>query len=298
MSCTDVELSNFYNEFVTSNEKSSSNDHAFLQAALDDDIADKSTAKTTVQSDECPHMFTQQVNCIETCTSCGLEINHSLSQNDEPRWFGSSDNKNRSDPSRCFFRKTDEKTIFRDLAEFELPKSILEEANLLFSVITQNKIQRGNTRKAIIFACVYNAYKNQGQPQTPDELQTKFCLSKKEVSKGLNYYNLHIGKLKKPSYISAEHVIPKIVNLFCSSSTDVDEVQKLYTQIRNKSEVVAKSTPKSTICGLVFYYCRMQKVEITSSAFANKVGLSVVTICRLGKACADILGTRGQVKLA
>jgi len=291
------DLTTFYNEFIESNQKSTKSN---LSNDFDHDllITKNQTEITKNNQESCPHLFTNQLNSIETCTSCGLELSHDLSLNDESRWYGANDNKNRSDPSRCFFRKNDEKTIFRDLLDLNLPKSVMEEANMLFSVITQNKIQRGNTRKAIIFACVYNAYKDNPNPQTPDDLQAKFKLTKKEVSKGLNYYNLHIGKMKKPAYITAEHVIPKIVSFFSSKPEDIENVRKLYEKIKNKSDVVIRSTPKSTICGLVFYYYRINQINIPSTEFATKVGLSVVTIIRLAKAVADILGTRGQVKLA
>lgn len=331
-SCSDQEtqdgedyLENMLSDFQRSKSKSSSKKsqpkHDNLQSAYSDLNNDIDAFETDLDVDDitfinehserldieqfksintddiCAHMTTNTCKGIETCSLCGIELYQELALDPEWRFYGSTDSRNKADPSRCFLRKIEEKTIFKDLHNLNLPRSIIEEANRLYSVVTTGKIQRGNTRKAIIFACIFNAYKYQGNPQCPEELQIKFVLSKKEISKGLNFFNLNIGKFKKPVYISAEHIIPKVMRLFSAKQYHIDQVQTLYMKIKDKSILLNRSNPRSTVSGLVYYYCRLIDKEVTSVRFSEIVGLSPITICRIAKIVSAMLQTQDVVKL-
>src|SRR3989344_4805054 len=84
---------------------------------------------------------------ITECTECGEQLKTAL-----------FDIKN-TDPSRLQPRKLDEKSIYKDVEGFGLNHRILSEANRIYIEVSNNQIYRGNSRKAIIFACIYNACK-------------------------------------------------------------------------------------------------------------------------------------------
>ncbi len=261
------------------------------------DHIDLKDYKPLQKGEICLHPNSSNEGGVEVCTDCGIEIYKELSLEPEWRYYGDNDSKHSSDPSRCHIRKVDEKNIYKDIEKCQLTRSITDEANNLYSQVTQGKIRRGNFRKSVIFACVFNAYKYQGNSQIPDELQSKFSLTKKEISKGLNYFNLQMNKKMKPVYISPINFIPKIMKRFNSNDHHISQVENLYKKIHNKSTLINRSNPQSVISSLVYYYCRLIGGDISCSKFSDIVKLSDITISRLSKNISEILGTIDTVKL-
>ncbi len=255
----------------------------------------------SINSDEmdlCIHTNSIMSNGVEVCTDCGTEIYKELSLEAEWRYYGDNDSKHNSDPSRCHLRKNDEKNIYNDVKDIDLPRNIIVEANDLYLLITEGKTRRGKFRKALIFACVFNAYKYQLNPQTPEELQEKFELTKKDISRGLCQFNLKMKKSRKPTYISPINFIPCIMKKkFNSSDEHVEKVKKLYKKIECKSILLNRSNPQSTISGLIYYYCRLIGKDITCAKFSEIVKLSDLTIGKISRNISEILGTADQVKL-
>ncbi len=254
---------------------------------------------STDMKDICLHP-TSVVNAgVEVCSDCGIEIYKELSLEPEWRYYGDNDSKHNTDPSRCHLRKLEEKNIYNDIKEIDLPRSIIFEANELYLAITGGKIRRGKYRKSLIFACVFNAYKYQSDPQTPEGLQEKFELSKKDISRGLCQFNLKMKKTKKPSYISPVNFIPCIMKKkFNASDYHVDKVRELYGKIENRSSLLNRSNPQSVVSGLIYYYCRLIGKETPCSKFSEMVKLSDITIGKISKNISTILGTTDQVRLS
>jgi len=247
----------------------------------------------------CLHKNVINDNGLESCADCGIEIYKELSLEPEWRFYGDSDSKHSSDPSRCHIRKVDEKNIFKDIEKYNFPFAIREGANIAYIEVTNGKIRRGNYRRAIIFACIFNAYKDQGCPQNPEVLREKFELTKKEVSKGLTYYNLNKkDKKKKPIYISPVSFIPPVMAKFNANDIHIEKVNDLYNKIHNRSKLLNRSNPQSVISGLVYYYFKLIGGNITSLNFSKMVKLSDITISRISKDISRILGTVDKVKLS
>lgn len=246
----------------------------------------------------CLHHNTTINNEMEICSDCGIEIYKELSLEPEWRFYGDNDSKHSSDPSRCHIRKIDEKNIFKDIEQYDFSIDIARETNSTYIEVTKGQIRRGNFRKSIIFACAFNAYKNQGNPQNPEELREKFKLTKKEASRGLTFYNLNkTDKKKKPIYISPISFIPRIMNKFNANEYHVQKVTDLYNKIQNRSKLLNRSNPQSVISGLIYYYFRMVGGNITCPKFSKIVKLSDITISRISKNISDILKTTDKVKL-
>ena len=246
----------------------------------------------------CLHKNIINDNGVESCSDCGIEIYKELSLEPEWRFYGDNDSKHSSDPSRCHIRKIEDKNIYKDIEKYDFSFPIREYANNAYMEVTDGKIRRGNYRRAIIFACIFNAYKDQGYPQNPEVLREKFELSKKEVSKGLTYYNLNKkSKNKKPIYISPVSFIPPIMAKFKANDVHIQKVNSLYERIHNRSKLLNRSNPQSVISGLVYYYFRLVGGNITSLNFSKMVKLSDITISRISKNISEILKTSDKVKL-
>lgn len=233
----------------------------------------------------------------DSCSDCGIEIYKELSLEPEWRFYGDGDSKCSSDPSRCHIRKSEEKNIYKDIEKYDFPFAIREYANMAYLEVTNGKIRRGNYRKSIIFACIFNAYKDQSTPQNPETLREKFELSKKEISKGLTYYNLNKKNKNKPTYISPISFIPPIMAKFNANDFHIGKVNELYERIQNRSKLLNRSNPQSVIAGLVYYYFRLIGGDINSMNFSKMVKLSDITVNRISKTISEILKTTGKILL-
>ena len=122
------------------------------------------TDNKNVNNGKCMHLNISHNNC---CEDCGVEIDNSIMFNKE---WKNNQNRNSSDPSRCLMRKNNEKNINKDVELLCLPDKVVQEANKIYQHVVKNNIYRGNTRKSIIFACIFYAYKQLNQPHSCDNL--------------------------------------------------------------------------------------------------------------------------------
>ena len=224
-------------------------------------------------------------NGVKICEDCGAEIVRDISYNKEWRYYGSSDTKHNSDPSRCQKRKSDEKNIYKDVEGMNFGDKIIIKANSIYEEVTANKIYRGNSRKAIVFACIFHAYKLQGTPQSCENLVKIFNLERKIGLKGLKHVSLNLSKDSeiRKTYISAEDLIKEIMKKFDANDTQIQEVIDIYGKVQNKSSILNRSRPQSVASGLVRYYINITQKEIPMEDFRQKIGLSELTINRIVK---------------
>jgi hypothetical protein len=122
---------------------------------------------------------------VVTCLSCGEEILHTINHEKEWRYYGASDSRRSSDPNRVQIRKTEERNINKDVQNMGFSEKIVTRADELYEQVTKGQIYRGNSRKAIVFACIFHAYKLSGKHQTPDNLVKLFGLTRKNGLHGL-----------------------------------------------------------------------------------------------------------------
>jgi transcription initiation factor TFIIIB Brf1 subunit/transcription initiation factor TFIIB len=227
------------------------------------------------------------------CVDCGEEINSKITNNKEWRYYGQVDNKHISDPNRVQRRKNEERSIFKDVENLGFSESIIAKANKIYAQVTQGQIFRGNSRKAIVFACIFHSYKISGKPQSHERLMKIFNLNRRIGLRGLKHVNLHAPKDSKirTTYITPENLIDEIMEQFSCTKEQKDEVKELYKQIKNKSSRLNRSRPNSVSSGLVFYYICLKRKDISLQEFTKKVELSDLTVNRIAKEISEVLGT-------
>ena len=112
----------------------------------------KQTEKST-----CNHEDALKENNV-SCVKCGETIK-TITHDQEWRYYGSTDNKRRTDPTRVQERKERQRNINKDVENMGFSRNIIEKANEIYTKVTKGQIFRGDSRKSIIFACIYQAYK-------------------------------------------------------------------------------------------------------------------------------------------
>lgn len=246
----------------------------------------------------CLHTDTINSNGMDICIDCGLEISILNMSEKEWRYYGDNDNINSSDPSRCQFRKNPEKGIKKELIKLGFPIDISNLSDELYLTVTKGEIKRSNLRKGIMFACVFNAYKQKNNPQIPEELQKKFKIDRKNISKGLTYFHLNNSNKTNDSYISIEDFIPKIMEKFNIKQNHIDTVLSLSKVIKNSSSILIRSNPQSVSSSLVFYYLRKLNPDISISQFSRIVKLSEITILRLINEIENIIENENHILIS
>ena len=248
--------------------------------------------RNKIDHEKCKHSIITSGGA-EVCELCGIELPREIDNTKEWRYYGAQDTRHNGDPSRCHMRKQEERTINKDVDNMGFSDKIIEKANKIYESVARGKIYRGNSRKAIIFACIFHAYKLFGNPQSCDSLIEIFNLEKKVGLKGLKHVNLRISKDSeiKSTYITPQHLITDIMNKFEASGDQKQDVIDIYTKICNRSSVLNRSRPQSVASGIVRYYILLNEKDVSMTEFRAKVKLSELTINRIVKEISILLDT-------
>lgn len=227
------------------------------------------------------------------CMDCGIILTKNFSYEKEWRYYGSMDTKHNSDPDRCNIRKVDEKGIFKDVEKLQINAKVVNCANELYEIVTQGKIYRGNTRKGIIFACIYHAFNMNHNPQSCETLLHMFDIEQKVALKGLKFVNLNIPQgcnmRRDNNSNDVGHLIQEIMGQFNANDVQVKEVLDLYEHLSNKSSLLNRSRPQSVACGLIRYYIMKNNPEYSIDYFKEKIKLSELTLTRIVREIETIM---------
>lgn len=247
--------------------------------------------------DECLHLNKRDdVNDVY-CIDCGMHILTRADFNPEWRFYGAKDSRRRKNPSRIHHRRREVKSIKNDVKGMGFAPDIVNSADMLYTQVTEDKIYRGKNRKAIIFACIFNAYIEHGRPQCADKLNALFHLPRKALSGGFRIYTRAMRDSKKQKvYVGPCNLIPNIMRELNATSKHIDRVTRLYTRLHEKmdavdgddarAEIVRKittSNPQSVAAGVVFYYCTLIGKEVNKDEFGEITHLSPATITKMTK---------------
>lgn len=253
---------------------------------------DEDTIKTFLPSSKCVHLNVINEKGIVLCTECGEEIYTNITHEKEWRYYGVVDNKNVTDPNRVQVRKFYENNIYKDVENMGFSEKIIATANNIYLQVTKGNIKRGNSRKAIVFACVFQSFKLNNCPQTHERLIQIFELSRKTGLQGLKHVALNAPKDSEihTTHITPIHLIKEVMAKFDASAEQVKEVNDLYEKIKDKDTKLNRARPQSVSSGILFFWICLKKKDISLKEFSKKVGLSELTVGKMAKLIAEILG--------
>ena len=255
-------------------------DFSLFDEALDEynKENDKNFLKNIFDEDNCKHSNIFEESGIVSCVDCGIEMEKNIFHEKEWRYYGQSDNKRTSDPNRVHLRKIEDRNIYKDVESMGFSEKIVSLANQIYLQVSKGQIYRGNSRKSIIFASIYHSFKLNGKAQPHEDLIKIFKLDRKNALKGLKHVNLNVPKdsLIHTTYITPVNLVEDIMDKFNATLEQKQEVKDIYEQIKNKSSKINRSRPQSISSSLVF---------------ASKTALSELTISKIAREIAEILGT-------
>ena len=257
------------------------------------ELIDDTCEKTPSESCEiqCQHETIQTQGSTKVCTDCGVILTKAFSYEKEWRYYGIHDTKHNNDPNRCNFRKHSCRTIDKDVENLGINAKIRNTAHDMYKEVTQNKIYRGNTRKGIIFACVYHAYKINQLPHSCEQLITIFEVNQKVALKGLKFVNLNLPLHSniRSENIDVRHLIKETMNSFSATDEQIQEALSLYSRLENRSSLLNRSRPQSVACGIVKYYIMQKNPDFSNDYIRQKIKLSELTLSRIVKEIQTIV---------
>ena len=240
----------------------------------------------------CKHINVSDDNGIVTCLDCNQQLEKNIFHDKEWRFFGYNDNKRTTDPNRVHIRKNEERNIIADVANMGFSDKIITIANKIYIDVTKGKISRGNTRKSLVFACVFHAYKIHGKSISHEKLIDIFQLNRKSALRGLRDVSLNASKDSDihTTYITPLNIIEDIMDKFKVTEKHREEVKELYEKVKNKSSKINRSRPQSIASSIIYFWICLNDIDISLKNFAKKVDLSELTISKLSKEISNVIG--------
>lgn len=239
--------------------------------------------------DDCVHENTIFINDSEVCTECGV-VKDTVDK--DIKYFFSTE-KHVKDPSRCHRRKSDQRTIFKDVETMDFPETIVQSANKKYQVIIKDNIYRGAKRKAIIVACLYYAYLDHNESRTTEDISRKFNIKKKSVKEGLQKY-CECFPEAATQYIDAKHLIRQVMIRVNINFSHLRRINKLCDYLENRSALLNRSNPQSVAAAIVYLYLCLnpeykEQLGLKKDTFATEVNLSDITISKLSREIQKII---------
>lgn len=227
----------------------------------------------------CKHQNWSMESFNQICEDCGMVITRDDDTGEDHHPVA----KYNTDPKRCHARRSEEKGIYKDVEKLGFSDKIVSLANVLYEQVTSGKIYRGNSRRGIVFACIFHAYKVNGNPQSCEQLIEIFGIERKIGLKGLKFVNLNSPKDSKfrDYQISTEDIIREIMDKFNANDLQKTEAIQIYEKVRNRSSLLNRSRPQSVASGIVRYYIIQKNKDINMEYFRSRVKLSELTINRI-----------------
>lgn len=240
--------------------------------------------EAVVQKSDCVHA----TKCVDgsnvICTDCGMMIETIQLYEREWRYY---DNSSKSNPTRCVARKTDGMLILKDLENTGIGEHVISMANELYVQVTKGQIKRGkSSRKAIISACLFHAYKRLGTPKSCDmlrEIMKDTKLDKSDFLHGFKQVALNSDKKSgvHTTYITPIDIIKEIMILLNASEEHTQNVIAMYERISVHSRMFRESRPQSVAAGMVLHYITSADIKMGIKEFVQKVKISELTINKI-----------------
>jgi len=174
-----------------------------------------------------------------------------------------------------------------------IPSIISSTAKSLYRVIAETKISRGDNRKGIIAACVYNACKECGVPRSIKELSEIFDLDAKIMTKGCKNYT-EIMRMSKTDINRIQNVksveITDFIERFCHKLSLSERDTIIILQIAtlcDEFHLLNDNTPPSMAAGCIYLYTLKMDIPITKQQISDICLISEVTINKCYKKIND-----------
>ena len=189
----------------------------------------------------------------------------------------------------CSYRKSDQKNIYKEIEQFNFPIEIVNIANKLYVSVVKDLNLRSPLRRAVVFACIFNAYKSIGDFKIPKELQKIFGISRSDMANGMKYFNLNIPKKFNISTIKISDYIPVIMKRFKVKDYHIVNAVSNFRICEIKKFIAKFKLSSRSSIGDMFLLLETAKKNVKCEDFSEISGLSKVTIDKFERQISDVI---------
>jgi transcription initiation factor TFIIIB Brf1 subunit/transcription initiation factor TFIIB len=240
----------------------------------------------------CSHSEVVTTSGVTVCKNCSCEIT-----------ILEHDNEWKSGNVRCHAKiptKGDIKSIFVDckISNGVVNKAMIAKTEEKYKMIVGENTVRGDKRKGIVAACLYHVYLEMGEIITPKDLQVMFDIKRDKISDGMYAYH-QVFKESRTQNINSVALIMKTIKEVGISRPDAyEKILEIAKTIENRNVIINRSSPQSVAPALVYFYLCLNQdykklIDYDKQKFAEKVGLSEITLTRIVKKIAEIYEKNG-----
>ena len=247
---------------------------------------------------ECQHTRCSDVEGTSVCDECGCEVK-TLDFQPEWRFYGASDSRNTGDPSRC--HRTKESTrggidkVFQDHKLVHIPQAIRKKTEVRYKKMVGNDTVRGKGRRARVAACLMYVYRDDGINYTADEVRGMLDLTKQEMSVGLTHYHATFPE-DRTKHLNPQDLIQRVMTrMKINRAKHYKYILRIARCLDKTDRTLIRSNPASVAAAIVYFYICLtptlkKQLDFTKTKFARKMKLSDITITKLVKQAALIIG--------
>lgn len=238
------------------------------------------TSPMTTSSLECHHseVINENNKCI--CMDCGeMLVEHFISD----KSYSSMMNIKKRHKTEC--------SIYNEIPAF-FPQSVKNATIDIYKTITQTRIFRNTTKKAIILASLHRASEMAGSHQSFNDLLDIFSLKQHEANRG---FTLMYTNLPKDSHVLFFDMMKEVESDIMSKlkhlgmlkddgqSFDTplfNMVMNTFRLVKDKAHTVDEFQQTSIICGCIYFWALHLNLFKREDHFAERLKISKMTLLR------------------
>jgi transcription initiation factor TFIIB len=161
-----------------------------------------------------------------------------------------------------------------------IPKTIIEEAKVLYKKISEMKISRGENRSGLIASSIYMSCKTHKVPRSTKEIARIFNLKPTVMTRGCKKFQ-DIMKMNMESTNPDD-----FISRFCSKLSLDTECRDMCKHVLKRADdlsIISENTPPSIAAGCIYLCSTIGKWGLSKKDLAEACEISQVTISKCYK---------------
>jgi transcription initiation factor TFIIIB Brf1 subunit/transcription initiation factor TFIIB len=247
------------------------------------------------QLQECEHTSTIVDGNKKICNACGCEVDV-IDHEAEWKYHGSN-----AKSARCTrFREPDKgsniRKIFEDnrISEDLVNEQCFKRCESKYREVVESQNVHGVKRKAIVAACLFHVFREDGIIRQIKELKTYFKLTNKQMLDGMTAYRVRFPESRTIN-ITTSSIVKRNIEILKIDKVHEAPLLDIVAKIEAANAEITRSSPTSIAPAIIYVYLSCitpqykASLGITKQSFAGLMGLSEITIGKLSKTIAGIL---------
>ncbi len=175
----------------------------------------------------------------------------------------------------------------------KLPKSVEEEAAMIYTQAVQRGLVRGRSMESVVAGSLYAACRRHEVPRTLDELAEASGIEKKEIGRTYRFVTRELGITILPSN-PADYIARFASSLRLSAETQSRAIEIL--EKAQKSELTSGRGPTGIAAAALYVSALIHGEKRTQREVADVAGVTEVTIRNRYKELLDELDLEKEIK--